>query len=266
MRDARKIQERTDVRLDRTQVIWLSLGITILLGLSFALGLVAGRRAERTALAKAERDARDTMQVVEDASSEHAELTFYRDLKEEAPPAPTPTTSETQKSSKAPSVPTPSPSPSPTANAQNERGEADTEQPVSKPSSSTPVEAAESSPKPRSEAPKIVASRSAQRPSATPQTSGGGREAVREKLAAGPAEDGQYTVQVSAFQDMDEAEAFPASHEQKGFYPNITTASLPEKGHWYRVRMGAFENEFQATVAKQLLAKDDIPGWVLKAR
>ncbi|MEO0593248.1 MAG: SPOR domain-containing protein [Myxococcota bacterium] len=260
MRDARKIQERTDVRLDRTQVIWLSLGITILLGLSFALGLVAGRRAERTALAKAERDGRDTMQAVEDASSEHAELTFYRDLKEEAPPAPALTTTETRKKSRALSAPTSST----LASARNGHEKSDTERPASKSPAPTPVETVESSPKPQSESPKPAASPSTPRP--VPQNSGGGREAVREKLAAGPAEDGQYTVQVSAFQDMDEAKAFAASLERKGFSPFITSASLPEKGTWYRVRMGAFENEFQATVAKQLLAKDDIPGWVLKAR
>ncbi|MEL6545605.1 MAG: SPOR domain-containing protein [Myxococcota bacterium] len=222
MRDARRIHERLEVRLDRPQVIWLTLGVIVLLAVSFALGMVAGRRAERLAQANERAEQPDRIAEIDGASDEHDKLTFYKELKEETLTAPVH-----------------APAPARIAPA-----------PVVK----------------KTEAPKKPKLLPRKKPrEVTRQASSKNSGAVREKLAGGPADSGQYTVQVSAFQSMDEAEAFAASLERKGFSPFITQASLPKKGTWYRVRMGAFDNELEATLAKQMLAQKDIPAWVLKS-
>ncbi len=218
MRDARRIHERLEVRLDRPQVVWLTLGVIVLLAVSFALGMIAGRRAERLVLANAESPP-DPIAAVDGASDTHEELTFYEELKEE-PEA----TARTVRAPKA-------------------EAKSDQEERVAQPKKAEPKVA---------QTPKVK------------QAAPARTEDVSNKLHEGPANAGQYTVQVSAFQSMDEAEAFAASLERKGFAPFITSASIPKKGTWYRVRMGAFDNELEATLAKQILARKDIPAWVLK--
>ena len=61
-----------------------------------------------------------------------------------------------------------------------------------------------------------------------------------------------------------EARAYSASLERKGFKPFIVTGKVRGKGTWYRVRLGRFTSESQATEGKLLLARADIPAWVLK--
>ena len=81
----------------------------------------------------------------------------------------------------------------------------------------------------------------------------------------GPAQPGEYTVQVSSFQTPHEAKAFASSLERQGFHPYIVQAALADKGTWYRVRVGRFNDEAQAQGAKSILARADIPAWVLRA-
>ncbi len=87
---------------------------------------------------------------------------------------------------------------------------------------------------------------------------------VRADLDHGPAESGDYTVQVSSFQTQEDAKAFVAALERKGYKPFVVVAEVSGKGKWYRVRLGAFKELEHANSAKELLAKADIPAWVLK--
>ena len=52
--------------------------------------------------------------------------------------------------------------------------------------------------------------------------------------------DGNFTLQLSAFQDRAEADRLAASLRDKGYAPFIVEAVIPAKGTWYRVRMGRF--------------------------
>lgn len=85
MRDSRRIQERAEVRLDRTQVIWLSLGSVVALGLVFALGVVVGRRAEK--LEPPAAPVADPLAQLEAQNKLHDELTFYSKLTAAPTPA-----------------------------------------------------------------------------------------------------------------------------------------------------------------------------------
>ena len=79
----------------------------------------------------------------------------------------------------------------------------------------------------------------------------------------GPARSGDYTIQVSSFQSAEESMAFASTLERKGFRPYVVSAKIPGRGTWYRVRLGRFNSEAGARVAKENLAALDIPGWVL---
>lgn len=78
--------------------------------------------------------------------------------------------------------------------------------------------------------------------------------------------DAQYTVQVSAFQTAEEADAYRASLERKGYEPYVVPADIPGKGIWYRVRVGHFELKEAANRAKAQLAQVNIPSFVVEAK
>ena len=189
--------------MERSQVIWLTLGGLVTLGLAFALGVVVGRRAARFSEPSVAGVADNPVARADAAGDIHDKLTFYDKLTANHPsdggkPAP--------------------------ARATTAKGAATTD-------ASSPSDA---------------------------------DTAVRVSLARGPAQSGEYTVQVSAYQSMAEATAFTASLKRKGFSPFVVKAEVGGKGIWYRVRIGRFATEAEAARAKEILAAADIPAWVLK--
>ncbi|MFP2906334.1 SPOR domain-containing protein, partial [Pyxidicoccus sp. 3LFB2] len=58
---------------------------------------------------------------------------------------------------------------------------------------------------------------------------------------------GAFTLQLSAFQDRQEADRFAARLRNKGYAPYILAAEVPGKGTWYRVRMGSFATKDAAS-------------------
>jgi len=76
---------------------------------------------------------------------------------------------------------------------------------------------------------------------------------------------GDYTVQVSAFQTSEEAEAYKASLTRKGYEPYVIPAEIAGKGVWYRVRVGRYETKNKANEAKAQLAMVNIPSFVVEA-
>lgn len=81
----------------------------------------------------------------------------------------------------------------------------------------------------------------------------------------GPALGGDYTVQVSAFRTRAEADAYAASLGRRGYKPFVVESAMPDKGTWFRVRLGRFTDESDAVRAKEELAAAAIPAWVLRA-
>ncbi len=53
----------------------------------------------------------------------------------------------------------------------------------------------------------------------------------------------RYFVQAGSFQDMGDAEKLKAKLAFSGFEANIQTANIPDKGVWYRVRLGPYSND-----------------------
>jgi cell division protein FtsN len=75
------------------------------------------------------------------------------------------------------------------------------------------------------------------------------KEPVKEPVAAKPqhtppaaASKDMYFVQAGSFQNMGDAEKLKAKLAFSGFEASIQAATIPEKGVWYRVRLGPYNN------------------------
>ena len=79
---------------------------------------------------------------------------------------------------------------------------------------------------------------------------------VDTPTAAKPAPDqytGKYTINLGAYQSMDEAQGFAEGFKVRGYNPIINEVELPNKGIWYRVSLGVFDN---ITEAKEYVKKE----------
>lgn len=87
-------------------------------------------------------------------------------------------------------------------------------------------------------------------PTRTTNKEGGGLKEAIARAAQPPAQavkGGAFTLQLSAFQDRQEADRFAARLRNKGYAPYILSAEVPGKGTWYRVRMGSFASRDDAS-------------------
>lgn len=60
----------------------------------------------------------------------------------------------------------------------------------------------------------------------------------------------RWTLQLSSFQDEEEATTFYNELRGAGYEPFITRAEVPEKGTWFRVRLGRYPDYESAIAAK----------------
>jgi cell division septation protein DedD len=61
----------------------------------------------------------------------------------------------------------------------------------------------------------------------------------------------KFCLQLSSFQDRAEADAFFTEIRNAGYQPFIVEAEVPDKGLWYRVRLGKYETYEDAVAAKE---------------
>lgn len=55
-----------------------------------------------------------------------------------------------------------------------------------------------------------------------------------------------YSVQIGAYRKIDEARRFVSQWQQEGYPAYMMEAEIPDKGRWYRVRLGAFATKSEA--------------------
>lgn len=67
----------------------------------------------------------------------------------------------------------------------------------------------------------------------------------------------EYTVQVSAFQSINEAVEMVEDLQQKGYYAYYVKSDLGEKGIWYRVRVGKFSDKARADSGGQRIKQTE---------
>ncbi len=72
---------------------------------------------------------------------------------------------------------------------------------------------------------------------------------------APPSQPGHFTLQLSAFAEKSDADAFVKRMQTSGYKPFIVASEIPGKGVFYRVRLGDYTNRESATSAKEELEK-----------
>lgn len=67
---------------------------------------------------------------------------------------------------------------------------------------------------------------------------------------------GRFTLQLSSFQDKDEAERFMAKLRSAKLKPYLILSQIPDRGTWYRVRVGKFRTWDEAVSAKDAFEQE----------
>ena len=261
MRDAHRMKEKLDVTLDNRQIVSLLIAGIIVMGAVFVLGVVVGKKLAGNAQTATAPDLLSALdanaQALQQAREAESPLTFQDELTRKTgsdsskpgtvtvaipPPAPKPKPVEPAPAAEAAQVAETSPTdddyaPSPKATepkpAQPKPEPKPTETKVAESKPASPPGKVEPAPVPTRTAPqgsplKEAIARAAQRPT----------EAVPG---------GAFTLQISAFQNRPEADRFAAKLRDRGYAPYIVSAEVPNKGTWYRVRMGSFPSKDAAS-------------------
>ena len=85
------------------------------------------------------------------------------------------------------------------------------------------------------------------------------------KLAS-PGSEGGWQVQVSSYKTDAEAQAFAEQLRARGHRAHVQAAEIPKRGTWYRVKIGPFATQMEATkYLKSFAAKEKMPGFVIKS-
>lgn len=234
MRDTHRMKEKYDLSLDSRQIVSLLIAGIVVMGAIFVLGVVVGKQLAGNVESAAAPDLLSALdaraEAMEDAQQD-ASLTFQDELTAKAPveavipsvvlpPAPpvkvaeAPKAPEAPKEKEAPKAAPPAPAPKPVAEA------------VRPPEPPAPPAAPKVSPA-------AVTTRTA--PLALKDAIARAQQTPKETTPTGA-----FTLQLSAYQKKDEAERFAGRLRDKGYAPYIIEATVPEKGTWYRVRMGRF--------------------------
>ncbi len=83
-----------------------------------------------------------------------------------------------------------------------------------------------------------------------PPHEGNQSPAANPPAVAGDPKGKKFTLQISSFQDRSEADALVAKLLQSGYHPTVVTSNVPDKGVFFRVRVGEFPSKDAATAAK----------------
>ncbi len=278
MRDAHRMKEKFDVSFDNRQIVSLLIAGIIVMGAVFVLGVVVGKKLAGNAQAAAAPDLLSALdanaQALQQAREAESPLTFQDELTKKSvsevvpskpgtvtvaipPPAPKP---------KPPAATEPAPAEAPasaeegatsptdddyapvpgTATAKAPEPKAEPKPVEAKPTETKPVETKVAESKPAASPGKVVP---APVPTRTTTPGNGLKDAIA-RATQRPTEavpGGAFTLQISAFQTRPEAERFAAKLRDRGYAPYIVSAEVPNKGTWYRVRMGSFPSKDAAS-------------------
>jgi len=236
MRDQEKWRDRVELSLDSRQVFGLFAAAALALTLVFVLGIVVGKRVQGEVVPQAQTDPLALLDQLSAGEQDHADaLSFPEALTTGGtgaarrgpppPPAPAP------QAATGPATPVKVAPPLPAAAPQAVAPAPTRQELAAAPRVLPPTVVA-------APAPRRVATPPAALPSAP--------------IAVAPATPGgDYSLQVSAFQDRLEAQQFLRQLERRGLHPQLVQAEVPGRGTWYRVRLGRYKSWEQAVDAKQ---------------
>ena len=81
---------------------------------------------------------------------------------------------------------------------------------------------------------------------------------------ADPLPPGSLAVQVASTKDAASAEELVKKLTQLGYAGFSTKAEIPDKGTWYRVRVGPYRTKAEAEQMRQELIKDQFEGIIVR--
>jgi cell division protein FtsN len=238
LRDVERWRDKIEVRLDNRQVFFLFFGSALVACLLFVLGVIVGKRLESRGRAMAP-EIEDPLALLDKVAStprtSQTTVTFPQEL-----------FSGTPKPDKAGKKPTASlsilstePSVPKTPGVPMHQDSALSEQPkLTQEKLAKTVEKAPNLVRPAIE--KAMAAKVVEpaKVVAIPMVMPGGDAKIK----------GRFTLQISSFQDKKEAEQFARKFEIER--PYLVKSDIPEKGIWYRVRIGDYPSDKEAKAAK----------------
>ena len=235
MRDAERFKDKIEVSLDGRQIFFLFFGGAVVASLVFVLGVMVGKRLEgreRVAMRARTTAAVDPLTALDELGAEEQadDLGFQAALGAGGAAA-----------DKAPEKAAPK------ADKPPEKPAAKADKPPAEKPADQPDKPAE---KPAEKAPPVLAAEvSAPAPAPLADGAQQDKEKVREDRAK-PKKKGKFTLQLSSFQDRAEADAFVAKLGEIGMKPFIIQSDVPDKGTFFRVRVGEFVSQDEALAAK----------------
>jgi cell division septation protein DedD len=237
-------KEKIDISLDGRQVFYLFFGGSLVVCLVFVLGVMIGRRVEsRAHVGRVDTSAaRDPLSALDRlAADERATLSFRSALGSgEAKGSAVAAAAEKVAQTQAALAPAKPEAPAAVAPAVAKVVEGPVVAPTVAKSVSAPVAAP-----PVAEKAKITVAAKPVEPASAPAA---GPAIKDSKTSAEPAGKSKFTLQLSAFQDRAEAQAFLDQIHKAGYSAYLAEASVDGKGTFYRVRLGSY-NSYDAAVA-----------------
>lgn len=237
MRDLDQWKDKVEVTLDGRQLFFLFFGGAVITSMMFCLGVMTGRRLEARALALQPPTIDDPLAALDQLGDVEEEgLTFHHSLTHNNSGGGG--KASTGGNNKA-SAPAANPAAAGPANA----------------NAGANANASASAPTPSVAAPPVVAAAPAA-PAAKPTPAKAPpAAAAATPTPVPPSVPGHFTLQLSAFAEKADADAFVKRMQSGGYKPFIVASEIPGKGIFYRVRLGDYTNRESATNAKEELEK-----------
>jgi outer membrane biosynthesis protein TonB len=250
LRDVERWKDKIEVRLDNRQVFFLFFGSALVACLLFILGVIVGKRLESRGKAAAP-EIEDPLALLDKVAS--APRTGPE------PPAALPKVLFGAGTVPAKAAPAPRPAPPPAAAAKVEPPRPEPAKPEAKVEAKVAARAeprVEPKPEARPEPPPAAPAAPSKPIAAavppkkvavapTPASPPGAGDPARFK--------GRFTLQLGSFPDRAEAEAFSQRFAAQGSY--VIASEIPNKGTWYRVRVGDYASAKDAIAAKSAFEK-----------
>lgn len=227
-------KDKIEISLDGRQVFYLFFGGAVIACLVFVLGVMVGKRVEARAHVSdsaATDTALDPLAALDQLDAEDSELAFPQALAGNGAPlgaldqALVARSEAADKARRAAGDSTPAAAKDPAPEKQAAEKQA--------------AEPAKAEPKPEPEP--------TPEPEAKPKPS---------KPAEVDRDQARFTLQISSFQSRVEADTLRAQMNAAGYKPYIVEAEVPDKGTWYRVRLGLYASYDDAIAAKQAFESD----------
>jgi DedD protein len=268
MKDEQRLQNKIELLLDHRQIFFLFFASAVVVGLVFALGVVVGKRIDSPTTP---RKPTDPLALLDQMGKEEGEegLTFHEALthdrgqgKKAAKKAEegTGTASKQGEANPPPSADSSEAAEKESAGAHG-KGKA---LPAILGASEPKGRASENPPKKQDNADKSGKSDKQDKQEKQDKIVKQDKFDKHEKhekaakpspAAAESSESGTYTLQLNAFQERKEADQFMQKLRDAGMKPYMISTTIPQKGVWYRVRVGSYDKWEDALAAKQAFEK-----------